>query len=194
MSNSVRLNPCPRKTALAVGVSALIGAFVPVSAYAQQTLPGASPPARSAPSVTVSTKDFVTKAAVGSMYEIEAGKLASDRAQRAELKQFAQKIVKDHSAADKELKDALSKSKAGVQPPTALDSEARQKLEKLKSAQGASFDTLYIDMMKDDHEEDIELFQTYSKSGDDPALKAFAEKTLPVLRAHAAEVAKLEKK
>lgn len=192
MSNAVWLNPV-RKTALAFGVSVLVGA-VAAPASAQQAQPGAAPPARTAPSSAVSTKDFVTKAAIGSMYEIEAGKLASDRAQKPDVKQFAQRIVKDHSAAEKDLKDALSKSKAGVQPPTGLDSEARQKLEKLKGAQGASFDTLYLDMMQDDHEEDIELFQTYSRSGDDPALKAFAEKTLPVLRAHAAEVAKLEKK
>lgn len=192
MFNAFWCNPV-RKTALVLGVSVLVGA-VAAPAFAQQTQPGATPPARTAPSGAVNAKDFVTKAAVGSMYEIEAAKLASDRAQRADVKQFAQRIVKDHSAADKDLKDALSKSKAGVQPPTSLDAEARQKLEKLKGAQGASFDTLYVDMMKDDHEDDIELFQTYSRSGDDPALKAFAEKTLPVLRAHAAEVAKLEKK
>lgn len=194
MSHAVRFKQL-RISALALGASVLASGLAFSPASAQQTQPRSSAPAGATQATTqVTTKDFVTKAAIGSMYEVEAGKLASERAQSNEVKQIAQRIVKDHSAAQKDLKEALSKSKAGVQPPAELDSEHQQKLQKLKAAQGAGFDSLYVSMMRDDHENDHELFQAYARNGEDPALKAFAEKTLKVIDAHNDAIAKIEKK
>ncbi len=185
---------------LSLGLAVLAAPLIAAPASAQQSgAPGAAPPARSAPAKPsaakdVTTKEFVEKAAVGALFEIEAGKLAAERAQRAEVKQFAERIVKDHSAADKDMKDALAKAKAAVQPPSQLDADHRRKIETLRAAQGASFDALYVSMMKEDHEEDEDLFGAYAKSGEDPALKAFAQKVLKVIQEHAQIVAKLEKK
>src|ERR1700760_1626084 len=40
---------------------------------------------------------FVTKALEGGMAEVELGKLAADKSQSEDVKQFAQKMVNDHS-------------------------------------------------------------------------------------------------
>ncbi|TIS85870.1 DUF4142 domain-containing protein, partial [Mesorhizobium sp.] len=41
------------------------------------------------------------------------------------------------------------------------------------------------------HKQALALFSTYAQSGDDPALKVFAEKTLPTLRMHEKHVKEL---
>jgi putative membrane protein len=41
-----------------------------------------------------------------------------------------------------------------------------------------------MSMMVDDHKEDVSLFEATSNNGNDADLKAFAAKTLPILRTH----------
>jgi putative membrane protein len=136
-----------------------------------------------ASSVTGSTDaDFVEDAAIGGMAEVELGKLASTKATNAEVKKFGQMMVTDHTAANNELK-ALA-AKKGWKLPTDLDSSHKSMLDELKGESGANFDEEYVDEMVDDHETDVKAFEDKAKNATDPDLKAFAEKTLPVLRKH----------
>ena len=53
----------------------------------------------------------------------------------------------------------------------------------LNNLTGAAFDNQYIRMMVQDHYQAIELFKSAANS-DDAQVRAYAEKTLPVLQAH----------
>jgi putative membrane protein len=128
-----------------------------------------------------STADFVKIAAISDLFEIEASKLASARAD-ASGKQFATKMITDHTKTSEELK-ALA-PKADVQIPAALDSSHQSKLDKLKGLQGAAFDKEYDSMQVAAHEDAVSLFERYAKRGDNAKLKAFAAKYLPHLQDH----------
>lgn len=58
---------------------------------------------------------------------------------------------------------------------------ARQRLMGLK---GSAFDAAYARDMVKDHQQDVAEFRKEARAGQDPALKAFARKTLPVLQQH----------
>ncbi|WP_292142361.1 DUF4142 domain-containing protein, partial [Mesorhizobium sp.] len=73
----------------------------------------------------------------------------------------------------------------------ALGPKEQQMLGELKSASGKAFDQKYIKMQTDAHKEAVALFSTYAKSGDDPAMKEFAKKTLPTLKMHEKHVKEL---
>jgi putative membrane protein len=107
------------------------------------------------------------------MFEIESSKLASARAD-ASSKQFATKMISDHTETSAELKAIAPK--AGVEIPGALDSSHQSKLDKLKGLQGADFDREYDSMQVDAHENAVSLFERYAKGGDNAELKAFAAK------------------
>ena len=124
---------------------------------------------------------FVKKAAQGGMTEVEVAKVASSKTQNPEIRSFAQKMVKDHSAANQELA-SLAKSK-GLQVPATLDAEHKGVVQKLSAKSGADFDAAYSQQMKMDHEKTIALFEGATKSSD-PDLAAFAKKTLPTLKEH----------
>src|SRR5437773_2872523 len=69
----------------------------------------------------VADQDFVTRAAIGGVTEVEMGKLAGDRASSADVKKFAEKMVTDHTKANEELeKIATGKS---LKVPNALDAD-----------------------------------------------------------------------
>ena len=126
--------------------------------------------------------DFVKKAALGGMTEVESSKVAQSRAADAGVKQFADHMVQDHTKANAELKQVAGKD--GVTAPDALDPSHQKAVDKLSAKSGAAFDKAYMAMMLSDHKKTIALFEKEAKSGKDPAVKAFASDTLPTLKQH----------
>ncbi len=130
---------------------------------------------------TVSPSDFVTKAALGGMTEVQASQLALQKAQSDGVKKFAQQMVTDHTKANTELKSIASKE--NIAAPTQLDSDHDAIVKGLNGKSGASFDTMYITQMTAGHDEAIALFSA-ARGSQDAAIAAFAAKTLPTLQMH----------
>jgi putative membrane protein len=136
--------------------------------------------------------DFMTEAAIGGMAEVESGKLASTKAQNAEVKKFAQMMVTDHTKANNELK-TLAESK-GATLPTELDAKHKSTMTELQGLSGAQFDRAYVAAQLAAHEKTVKLFQTQAMSGTDAEIKAFATKNLPALQSHLEMVRNLNNK
>lgn len=125
---------------------------------------------------------FIRQAAMDGMAEVEHGRTATQNASSAEVKQFGQRMVDDHSKANEELKGLASKKQ--VMLAAELDQKHRAMQEKLSKLKGAEFDRTYMSHMVMAHQEAVKLFQTEAKSGQDPDTKTWAEKTLPTLQEH----------
>ena len=130
---------------------------------------------------TSKPEDFMHDAAQGGMAEVEMGKLAATKAQSPEVKKFAQMMVEDHTRAGNELK-ALAATKK-VTLPADIGSH-KSTLDKLNGLKGADFDKDYVKAMVDDHESVVSAFEKQADNSTDPEVKAFAAKTLPVLKKH----------
>lgn len=126
--------------------------------------------------------DFMAKAASGGMMEVELGKLAQQKAKNARVKKFGAMMVKDHTQANTELK-ALAANK-NVSIPPAMNEEHQKHVSEMREKTGDAFDKAYMSMMVDDHQKDVSDFEGASNKAGDANLKAFAAKTLPVLRMH----------
>src|SRR5688572_9951692 len=70
-------------------------------------------------SVSAGDRDFVGDLTVAGMAEVELGTLAKERATDSEVKQFADMMVRDHSKAGEELKQAASRHAIPI--PAGLD-------------------------------------------------------------------------
>jgi len=127
-------------------------------------------------------KDFLTEAAQGGVAEVELGKMAATKAANLDVKKFAQMMVDDHTKANNDLK-ALAQKK-GIQVPTDTDADHKATMDDLRNLVGAEFDKAYVEDMYDDHRHDVAEFEEQSENSSDPDVKAFAVKTLPVLRKH----------
>lgn len=133
----------------------------------------------SSSSLSSSDRQFVMKAAQGGKMEVELGQLGVQNASSEAVKNFAQRLITDHTNANQELMQIASQK--GVNVPEAMSSKDKDKFSKM---QGAAFDRAYMQHMIKDHQKDIALFEKESNSGSDPDVKAFAAKTLPTLREH----------
>jgi putative membrane protein len=131
-----------------------------------------------------STTDFIQKAAMSDMYEVEAGKIATQKGQTAPVKGFAEMMVDAHSKTTEELKGIIASEKINVDLPTKLDAKHQKLIDDLNAASSADFDSTYAKQQVDGHQEAVDLFDSYAKKGNNAALKAFAQKTLPVIQQH----------
>ncbi len=134
--------------------------------------------------VPASASDFVDQAAASDMYEIEAGKLASDKGSDAAIKSFGQMLTTDHTKSSADLKAAAAQAEPPVTPPTALPADKQAMLDALKAASGADFDRLFLEQQVEAHSKALDLLNSYAAGGDSEPLKAFAMKVTPVIQAH----------
>lgn len=137
----------------------------------------------------VSTDAFVNNAAMGDMYEIQAGRIAEKKGQSAGVKDFGKMMVTDHTALSNEMKPLITA--AGKTPPPALDERRKGLLDNLNAAPASDFDKVYLDQQEAAHNEALTLMQGYADHGDNARLKAAAAKAVPKVQAHLDKVKQL---
>ena len=137
------------------------------------------------------TAGYVTGAAMGDMYEVEAGKIAAQRTKSPEIKAFAQMMIADHTKSTNELKAALTTTNAGVILPAELDDRRKGMLQNLRAAGDSDFDLAYLHQQLAAHLEALTIHGGYADHGDNPALKAVAAKIKPVVEHHIAEIKRI---
>jgi putative membrane protein len=128
------------------------------------------------------THTFMNDAAVGGMTEVEASKLAAERAMNPRVKMFAEMMVRDHSAANDELK-TIARGK-NVNLPAELGGKNQDHITDLSKKKGHDFDKAYMKMMESDHKDVVDEFEKCAKNGTDPDVKTFCSQKLPTLRMH----------
>jgi putative membrane protein len=121
-------------------------------------------------------------AAQGGMSEVELGQLAQQKASNPQVKQFAQRMVQDHTQANSKLMQIFQQK--GVTPPTTVGAQYGAMREQIEGLSGSEFDREYMSQMVEDHTEDVANFQREVSNGKDANVKAWASQTLPTLKAH----------
>ncbi|OZI63631.1 DUF4142 domain-containing protein [Bordetella genomosp. 11] len=128
-------------------------------------------------------KDFLENAAQGGHAEIEGSKMAQTKSSNADVKQFADQMVQDHTKANEELM-ALAAQK-GYTPPDKPSIMQRTELKALSATSGETFDKMYVSRIGvAAHEDTVKLFKKAAAEAKDPDIKAWAAKTLPTLQHH----------
>lgn len=167
-----------------------LGIALGASSYAQT-----SPPKTAVPGAKMELNKedqrFVKEAGAGGLAEVELSKVAQ-KSENAEVKNFADRMVQDHSKANQELVNIATS--LGVDVPKALDAEHQRLSQKLAGLHGKAFDEEYMRAMVEDHDKTVLLFQAEDRSGSNMELKQFAQKTLPILQTHQKMAQELSRK
>ena len=116
------------------------------------------------------------------MAEVAHGQLAAQKGASADVKQFGQRMVDDHSKANDELKGWASSN--SVTLPTEIGKQHQAMQDRLSKLEGEAFDRAYMSHMVPAHAKAVAATQRQAKSGMNADLKAWAAKTLPTLQEH----------
>ena len=110
-------------------------------------------------------------------------RMAVEKSSNATIKEYAQKMIDDHTKAGDELKQVASTK--GITLPMSLDAKHQAKVAKLQRASGAEFDRMYVkEAAVKSHEAMEKLYTRESTDGKDADARGFAAKTLPAVQMH----------
>jgi putative membrane protein len=121
--------------------------------------------------------------------EVEAGKIAAQKAANPEVKKFGEKMVAEHTKMVEEGKQLAQKK--GVKPDEGVDGKHKKNLADLNKKSGADFDREYMEQQVQDHEGALKLVQNVAKDAKDGDIKAMAQKAEPHVKGHLDEARKL---
>jgi putative membrane protein len=144
--------------------------------------------------------DFVETSMTSGMIEVELGKMAQQKASDADVKRFAEMMVRDHSKAGDELKQVAQRHQINAQA---------ELMQRLSGLSGAEFDREYMKAMVDSHQSVVDHLESRAdvdQFGDnrgsvkpepssnevEEGLNQWAAKTLPTARHHLEEAQRIE--
>ncbi|GAB3483137.1 DUF4142 domain-containing protein [Azotobacter salinestris] len=131
---------------------------------------------------TMDADDFVDEASAKGIAEIESGKLALQKSTSADIKAFAQQMIDEHTAANRQLAQMAQTKDLELADEAELMSRAKKWILQLR--EGESFDEAYANNQVVSHENTLELYRDAAQRLEDAELKAYASKALPKLEQH----------
>ncbi|MEN0106151.1 MAG: DUF4142 domain-containing protein [Pseudomonas sp.] len=124
---------------------------------------------------------FVDDAAQGGIMEVESAKLALEKSQSTDVREFATTMQAEHSKTNQDLAALAKKLDLQVPDEATLTAKAKKLLLEMRDE---SFDKAYANNQVVAHEKTVELFKKEAESSDKPELKAFAKDHLPAIEHH----------
>ena len=127
-------------------------------------------------------KKFMTTAAQGGIFEVQSSQVALNKTKNPRVRAIAARMVKEHSAANKELATVAMDKKYKL--PKETDAKHQTAIRRMKTLSGTAFDKSYMASQEVAHAATVKLFQSEIATGLDKDVTAFATKNLPTIEDH----------
>jgi len=147
----------------------------------------ASPPAGVTEAVSILSpidNNFVAQANLGLPFEIDSGRVAENKATKANIRDYAHLMVVTHIPVVDAFNNVLQQKHIAAPPNALLEGAYHTMIASLDADQGAALDRDYVQGQVDYQKGNAALFQYEIQYGTDPDLKEFARRTLPIIEDH----------
>jgi putative membrane protein len=130
----------------------------------------------------VGANAFVQVAAISDNFEIESSRILLARSTHPQIREFAQRMIEHHTMISTEMR---SLPEATTRLPANLDERHSNMLIRLRQQEDVDMlNRYYVQYQIEGHEEALAAYEAYANGGDVPALRAFAQRHLPMIRQH----------
>ena len=136
-------------------------------------------------------RTFLIQDVQGGRYELELAKLATTKATKPAIKQYAQMIVRDHSRANQALMQLMKQE--GVNPPAGMTDKDTKMLARLKTMSGSNFNRAFVDEMNRINIQDEQAANQEKGSTSEPAIRSYIARFSDMDAKHKAGAAQLRK-
>lgn len=146
---------------------------VPRNAASEKVSPG---------KLSINDATFVTENVQKGLMAIELDHAALQKASKPSVKNFAERLLRDHTKANEELIKLASRK--GMTVSKEMSEKQKQMVDQISKLSGEEFDAAYLAHMLKGHSQSIAHFERASQTGTDPEIQTFAKTTLPTLKEH----------
>jgi len=133
--------------------------------------------------------DFLLKSADARMMNAQVGLLAIEKGTNSAIRDFGQRIMKDHSLLLEKIKKLASER--DIYLPDQLSTKKVGDHRNLSEENGRDFDKTFIKMIIADHERDLKLFKKAAQCNDSE-VSAFAKRYLPLIQSDLEKIKKIK--
>ncbi|MGA8618523.1 MAG: DUF4142 domain-containing protein [Candidatus Sulfotelmatobacter sp.] len=127
-------------------------------------------------------RTFMSTAAEANLAEIDTAKMVGQKSTDPAVKDFANRMVTDHTQASQSLASLAEVS--AIKLPTEPGLMERNQKNELQKLSGAKLDDAYLRDELQGHKEAIAAFENEIENGQNQEVKNYAVKTLPTLQDH----------
>ena len=125
---------------------------------------------------------FVNQVAATNLMEVRLGQLAGTKAQTPAVKQFAAKMVNDHTWMQEQW--IARANRLGGPFSARYTPEQQADVTRLSKLSGAEFERAYMDLMVQDHQKNLAAFQTQGRAARSADARELVERGIPALQEH----------
>lgn len=127
-------------------------------------------------------QQFVNQVAAGNLLEVRLAQTAQKKAESPTVKQFAQRMVIDHTSMQKQWMAAAKRNNLDFKAE--LSPELMAQLERLNSMSGAELDRAYMSLMAQNHRDRLASFQNERRAAHSAEVMQLIDVNLPILQEH----------
>ncbi len=124
--------------------------------------------------LTGDPETYMRNAYLSNMYQIEAGRVAAERGNSAEIRALGAMVVTEHEALQARLESAVSEAGLDFEMPEALEGRRQGLLDNLNAAADMDFDAAFLQQQTQIHTELAALHNGFEARGDAGALVDYA--------------------
>lgn len=150
-------------------------------------------------STTAIDSEILSKLHHINQMEIQLGQLAQQKASSSKVKNYGERLVRDHERADREVTSLAQRLNIQLAVPQPRTSDEAQKMhmheqmaDKLKGMSGRAFDSTFLQTMVQGHQDAIAMLSDAEGQLSSP-VKDLVTNLLPTLRQHEIMAADLQK-
>jgi putative membrane protein len=146
-----------------------------VAAVENTATPAVAPKLVTGPEVQTPAKRYADATAAYNSFARASATLGKTKASSAAVKKYAEMVYKEQLQFGMDFKLAAG-GVPGLLPNTTLTPEQQENIETLQQASGTAFDQAFVSQQVAAHAKAMPVQQAYGTSGDEPDLKAFADR------------------
>jgi putative membrane protein len=134
---------------------------------------------------TAADKLFVLNASIGNQCEVQLAQQVEQKSQNPQVKQLAQQLIKDHTAANQQLEQTAQQLQ--VELPQGIPMMKQQEIRIMAALPAGQFDKEFIAHNLAVHAMDVSKYQSVAQLSQNDQVKQYAQQTLPHLQQHLQE-------
>lgn len=134
--------------------------------------------------------DFLISSHMNSQLQIALGEVAERQALSPEVKEFSKTIIAENAQIRNNIEELASAAEIDLAP--ALTPEYLALIDSIQSYEGAKFDSAFVNIVIEEHEDDIERLNELARKTDNPIIRQEVTENVDLLQTQLTEAEEIQ--